>query len=235
MQAGSETTWSDRILSPVDFLTVFDTLRSCIQAQEKVMEQEQKKTTKGPFIGGCVVGLIIGIIVTCIGVGTISFISFKNRQHMSMIRHTNMPSMSITEVLGRYELADADAVKEFNSRVKKWFAERGFEELEDMPLRSIERIPVRTSGNVWSSQARRTGDWNKPGVLLLKKFDDQNSLYILVPDCYHRENHVQMIGYRSDFVGISDKTRGYEIQLDKLKDDFERAFPSGNYRQGLPE
>ena len=192
------------------------------------MDQEQSKTSKGPFIGGCVLGLVIGVVISCIGVGIIASILFSQRAHV--MRNSMMiegPSINITGILGRYELADADAVKEFNSRVKKWFAERGFVELEDMPLRSIERMPIRERGG-W----RMTGSggvWNQPGVLLLLKFDDQNSLYILVPDWFNPATHVQVIGYRVDFAGNFDKTRGYEIQLDKLKDDFERAFPSGKY------
>ncbi|MCL2710650.1 MAG: hypothetical protein FWE95_07200 [Planctomycetaceae bacterium] len=193
------------------------------------MDQEQKKTSKGPFIGGCVLGLVIGIVISFIGAGIIASIASFQKGHVrlgGMLTEGPAPFVtSSTEMLGQYELTDADAVKEFNSRVKKWFVERGFVELEDMPLRSIERMP--TSGN-WMMR-RRVGDWDKPGVLLLLKFDDQNSLYILVPDCYQRERHVQMIGYRFDLAGGSDKTRGYEIQLDKLKDDFERAFPSGKY------
>ena len=207
--------------------------------------EEQKKTTKAPLvIIGCVVALVVGVMVCCVGACIVSYALFQQRaRHAEHVLtdfnifhppHTgNYHSISTTAMLGEYELADADAVKEFNSRVKKWFVERGFTELEDMPLRSIQRLPQARGGNrtSWSSQ----GDWDKPGVLLLLKFDDHNSLYILVPDCYHRETHVQMIGYRSDFVGSADHTRPFEIQLDKLKDDFERAFPSGNYRGGLPE
>ena len=196
--------------------------------------EDQKKTTKGPFIGGCVVGLIIGIFIGGIGVGAIAISGFQKRAVMGgmMIQDSrHVRSMSITETLGQYELANADAVKEFNARIKKWFGERGFKELEDMPLRSLERMSVK--GNVW--HRGHEGDWNKPGVLLLLKFDEQNSLHILVPDCYHRENNIQMIGYRADFALSTNKTQDYEIQLDKLKDDFERTFPSGDYKKGLPE
>jgi hypothetical protein len=136
---------------------------------------------------------------------------------------------------GQYELADADAVKEFNSRLKKWFTERGFKERYDMPLRSIERLPTRGNAIRAGQWGGMPDDWDKPGVVLCLEFDSQNALYILVPDCYHRQAHVQMIGFRGDLRIGSDKMQDYEIRMDKLRDDFERAFPSGNYRQGLPD
>ena len=190
--------------------------------------EEQKNPTKGVFIGGCAVGLIIGIVLCGCGIGIVAFwvpVGLpRNVVHHNMFFDQSFTST--TEVLGQYELADADAVKEFNTRVKAWFAERGFEE-QDMPLRSIERMTTR--GTSWSK-----GNWDMPGELLLLKFDDQNSIYILVPDCYHREAHNQMIGCRSDFGTSFDRLQEYSIRLDKLKDDFERAFPSGDYMEGLP-
>ena len=201
--------------------------------------EEQKKTTKVPLVIGCVAALLIGVMVMvcCVGIGILWLTPATMVSDVNIFDRPltgSYHSISTTAMLGRYELADADAVKEFNSRVKKWFVERGFTELEDMPLRSIQRMP-RAPARGGMSRGQSQGDWDKPGVLLLLKFDDHNSLYILVPDCYHREAHVQMIGYRSDFVGPADHTRPFGIQLDKLKDDFERAFPSGNYRNGLPE
>ena len=189
---------------------------------------------KGSFVGGCIVGLIIGIIICCVGVGIFSFVFYqrtarvhRTEAHGFSVR-SEMSAMSITQILGTYELADADAVKRFNARVKKWFAERGYEELKDIPLRSIER---KTSGNFKFMQTQ--GEWNKPGVLLFKKFDDRNSIHILVPDCYDYggERYVQAIGCRSDFDGQKD----YVIELDRLLDDFERTFPAGNYKGGLPD
>jgi hypothetical protein len=143
-------------------------------------------------------------------------------------------SLSDTCVLGDYILHDADMVKEFNSRLKEWFIERGFGELEDMPLRSIQRMQIHGGprDNVWESNV---SGWDMPGVVLLLKYDERNSLYILVPDCYRRDSHVQRIGYRYDFFRTSDPTRDCGIRLDRLQDDFERAFPSGNYQKGLPD
>ena len=234
MQAGNAVKRSETNgIVGYDRLPVEILVKCVLYYRENAME-DQKKTTKGPFIGGCVVGLIIGIVSSVIVGSVISFFAFRTHAMMggTLIQESShVRSMSFTDTLGQYELANADAVKEFNARIKKWFGERGFKELEDMPLRSLIRSPVK--GNVWMQD--HEGNWNKPGVLLLLKFDEQNSLYILVPDCYHRENNIQMIGYRADFALSSNKARDYEIQLDKLKDDFERTFPSGDYKKGLPE
>ena len=192
--------------------------------------EEQKNTTKGSFIGGCAVGLIIGIILCGFGIGIVAFGISVQTRHRHVGHHymfSDSYFTSLTEVLGEYKLADADAVKEFNTRVKEWFAERGFEE-QDMPLRSVVRMNP-------GSSMRMVGEWDKPGVLLLLEFDDQNSIYILVPDCYHRGTHTQIIGHHSNFAPFSDRAQEHSIRLDKLKDDFERAFPSGDYKEGLPD
>ncbi|MDR0327137.1 MAG: hypothetical protein LBI05_02450 [Planctomycetaceae bacterium] len=201
--------------------------------------EEQKKTSKAPFIGGCVVGLVVGFVFCCLGIGIISFGSYQARMFRQASRNVALPGdyrrlSNIETFNGQYQLADADAVKEFNSRLKKWFVDRGFKELEDMPLRSVQRMQIHGGprNNVWESGVN---GWDMPGVVLLLKYDDRNSLYILVPDCYRRDSHIQQIGYRSDFFRTSDTTRDCAIQLDRLKDDFERAFPSGNYKNGLPD
>jgi hypothetical protein len=200
--------------------------------------EEQKKTSKAPFIGGCVVGLIIGFVLCCIGIGILSFVPDQVDHMMVASRNVALPGdyrhLSAIETLrGRFELANDDDVKEFNSRVKKWFVDRGFKELEDMPLRSVQRMQIHGGprDNVWDNNA----SWDMPGVVLLLKFDDRNFLYILIPDCYDRDAHRQVIGYRSDFFRTSDTTQDCAIRLDRLKDDFERAFPSGNYKNGLPD
>jgi hypothetical protein len=191
---------------------------------------------KGSFVGGCVVGLIIGIAISCVGVGIFSFVFYQRNALSHRVEARALfggHAMSITQILGQYELADADAVKEFNARVKKWFAERGYEELKDIPLRSIERKTHIGGGRITRFSTKSEGEWNKPGVLLFKKFDDRNSIHILVPDCYDYggKRYVQAIGCRSDFDGQKD----YVIELDKLLDDFERTFPSENYKDGLPD
>ena len=196
---------------------------------------EERKSIKGPFIGGCILGLVIGIVICCIGMSIISFVFSFRPRHIEVYDFGSYTSRSTTEVLGRYELAGADDVNELNSRVKQYFTERGFKELEDMPLRSLERMPLRGGIGPWERRSKGNWDWDVPGVVLLLKLDDQSSIYILVPDWYRRETHSQMIGCRSDFVTTPDKMWDYEKQRDRLKDDFMRAFPSGNYREGLPD
>ena len=184
---------------------------------------------KRSFAGGCAVGLVIGVFICCIGASIIS-VSYRRPVRVDALMNEFGPRYSESysiKRLGQYELADSDAVKEFNSRVKNWFIQRGYEELEDIPLRSINRM---TSRGHWSIE----GNWDIPGVLLYKKFDDQNSVHILIPDCYDRARNIQMIGYYANSA-VYHVRRDSEIQLDKMLDDFERAFPSGDYKNGLPD
>jgi hypothetical protein len=119
---------------------------------------------------------------------------------------------SFTGNFGRYQLDGADAVRDFNDQAKKLFLEHGFVVNDDKKFCDI--VPP---GN---------GDWDKPGELLLLKHNEQNLIYVFIPQCHHPEDSIQIIGFHGELEGTVEEVKKYGDDFDTLINEFKGKFPN---------
>jgi hypothetical protein len=117
---------------------------------------------------------------------------------------------SLTGSFGRHKFAARDEVAAFNSEVTEWFLKRGFSRVTN------ETFDVIVRGD----------EWKKRGLLLCSRDRPGDLIYVFIPECYHPESNVQIIGYHVDFEGSADDLARDRDDLDNLRTEFLRRFPA---------
>jgi hypothetical protein len=117
---------------------------------------------------------------------------------------------SETGSLARYTLASRAKVAAFNAEVKKWFLGQGFSPVSNPTFADIG------GGD----------EWKKPGLLLCSRPRVGNTIYVFIPECYHAESNVQMIGYHVESQGTMEDLEQDRRQFEDLKTEFLRQFPA---------
>jgi hypothetical protein len=119
-------------------------------------------------------------------------------------------SSSATGTFLRYTLASRAKVAAFNADVKKWFLGQGFSPVSNTTFAAIVG----------------SDDWKKPGVLLWSRPRAGHLIYVFIPDCYHPEGNVQIIGYHLESVGTTEDVQQDRRDFEDLKSGFLRQFPA---------
>ena len=128
-------------------------------------------------------------------------------------------SETYTGTFGFYGLNDSEAVQSFNSKIKQWFTEHGFIEMEGMACKDV--IPAL--------------EWDMPGTILLLKHDDENLVYFFIPDHYRPEKNSQIIGYHITRKGTCEEVKKYKDDFVKLRNNFLEEFPPNVKSEGGEE
>ena len=115
---------------------------------------------------------------------------------------------SFTGTFGHHKLDSADAVQDYNARIKEWFMEQGFTVVDDMTYRDL--VDERS----WSGSV--------DGVLLVFKHDLQSLVYVFIPESYRPEDNMQNIAYHADWTGSLDDLKKYDEDFKKLDSQVKR-------------
>jgi len=118
---------------------------------------------------------------------------------------------TFTGTFGYRQLEGADAVKDFNLSVIKWFIGRGFVDIQAITYGDLVDHPEFDLKN-------------KSGVLLLSNHNHQNLVYVFVPDSYNPDKNIQIIGYHVALKGTLEEVKGYRDDFHKLEGDFVKEF-----------
>ena len=125
---------------------------------------------------------------------------------------------SFNRSFGRYEFDNAEALQNFNIRVKEWLVERGFVEEED---NNFKRLASKTDKN-----------YDKTGVLFLlddgpsTKYGPHKWIFICFPDS---EDNIQCIDYYIIWQGKPEECDKYSKDFSELEKSFLKEFPPGDY------
>ena len=145
----------------------------------------------------CYLGLVVCLSSLVVGCG-----GFEGHSYVES---------SFTGTFGWRQLDGVDHVQEFNQQAKKWFVERGFVETDDIKFIDIV--------------GPKSGNWDKPGVLLmLSKHNDRKLVYVFIPDFHRPERNIQIIGYHVVLKGTVAEEKGYRDDFHKLDSDFREEF-----------
>jgi protein involved in polysaccharide export with SLBB domain len=105
-----------------------------------------------------------------------------------------------------FEFTSDAELKHFNSDMSTWFSEHGY-----VPDKSTTFHAIVNSDS-----------WNKPGLLLCRRYDSKSRVYVFIPQCYDPTAHMQMIGYHTKFSGSIEDVKRYREDFASLELEYQR-------------
>jgi len=129
---------------------------------------------------------------------------------------------TFTGSFGKHQFNSKSEVNAFNSEAYKWFLERGF-----TPDTSTTFQAVLTNGRAMAGSS----DWKQPGVLLCRPYDVQNRIYVFIPECYHPESNLQIIGYHVSSRGTCEEVIQRRQEFESLQKEYRSRFPDSRAAQ----
>ena len=157
--------------------------------------------------------VVVFFSILCVGLTIWYFIPTYSP---SFVNHS---TTSNTGSFGPYFFTSDDGLKSFNSSVSEWFSEQNFE--PDVVDTYFEILREGGCNTV-------TANWEQDGLLLCKRFNAENRIFIFIPVCFASERKNQRIGYRFYFSGTCEEVNKYVRDFESLEREFFRNFPMGD-------
>ncbi|MGA2496165.1 MAG: protein kinase [Tepidisphaeraceae bacterium] len=111
--------------------------------------------------------------------------------------------------LGRYRITSQQSATDFNSEVYNWLLKRGFANDANTPIADI------AGGKEW-----------KHGVLLCRRYDATNRIFVFIPNWHDPSRNCQIIGVDRAFDGDTREVRKRVSEFELTRKEFAERFPS---------
>jgi hypothetical protein len=145
------------------------------------------------------------LALSCIGLTVWWF-----RESSLMPPSTATCSTTGTGTLGKYKFASPAEVKAFNSEITGWLSQRGYAPCTNTTYDAI------VGGD----------DWKMPGLLVTHRYNPTNQIWVFIPECYHADRNIQIIGYHLSLQGVLEEVNKHQRDFASTQSEFQKRFPS---------
>jgi hypothetical protein len=121
---------------------------------------------------------------------------------------SSISTESFTGSFARRQFTSESEVNAFNSEISKWFSKQGFVPDESTTFHTLSK----------------SDEWKKPGLLLCQRHDPASRIYVFIPECYHPETHVQIIGYHVELRGSVEEVKQLRRDFECLEEEYRKQF-----------
>ena len=119
---------------------------------------------------------------------------------------------SYTGTFGSRRFATRSEADAFNTEVIKWFSKRGFAVDASTTFYDLEKC----------------NEWKVPGVLLCRRYDPANRIYVFIPECCRPRTHEQVVTCDVEFSGTAEEVGQRDRDFGSLQQEYRKRFPGGS-------